>query len=446
VGGGRAPDALLAAAGERGQSVAVILFDLDNFKTINDLNGHLAGDALLVATAERVSALLPPDSVLARLGGDEFTCVVAFEPNRRETVDLLAADLIREAALPVEYEGIELETTVSAGIACSDCSRSADGRCDARSLIHGADVAMYHAKKRGRNCFFWFEPEMANELRFRGELETGIRRGLARGEFVPFYEQQIDLESGDLVGFEMLARWKSPALGVVNPEIFIPIAEEIGVIAELSEYLIAEALRDAAKWDPALTLSVNISPVQLRDPWFAQRILKLLVEANFPPHRLDIEITESCLHDDIAVVRSLITSLKNQGIAISLDDFGTGYSSLAQLQALPFDRLKIDRSFVAKLGNDKDNATIIQAITSMGEGMSMPITAEGIESEAVLNELRALGKFKGQGYLYGRPIDAAQVRTMLAERGLLLHDAERDTLLELRPAAPAETPKSGTHG
>jgi predicted signal transduction protein with EAL and GGDEF domain len=393
-----------------------------------------------------VSALLPAGSVLARLGGDEFTCVVPFERSHPEAIDRIAADLIREAARPVSHHGGELETTVSVGIACSDRSSAAEARADARTLIHEADVAMYHAKKQGRNCAFWFEPTMADELRLRCELETGIRRGLARGEFVPFYEQQIDLETGNLVGFEMLARWRSPNLGLVNPEIFIPIAEEIGVIAELSEQLISQALSDASQWDPSLSLSVNISPIQLRDPWFAQRMLKLLVEANFPPHRLDIEITESCLLDDIAVVRSLVTSLKNQGISISLDDFGTGYSGLSQLQSLPFDRLKIDRSFVSSLGQNKESATIVEAISSLGEGMSLPITAEGIESEAVLNELKALGKFKGQGYFYGRPVEAAQVRAMLAERGLLLHDPERDTLLDLRPGSSEDTPKSGTHG
>ena len=438
-------DDLLAAAKIRGHAVAFLLFDLDNFKTINDLNGHVAGDALLNAAALRVSALLPAESVLARLGGDEFAAVVVFDPSSPATIDRLADRLLETVAKPIEHDGLSIETTISIGIASSDKTRSGDGRIDAQALLHNADIAMYHAKKQGRNCHYWFEPEMANELRFRSELETGIRRGLTRGEFVPFYEQQIDLETGDLVGFEMLARWQSPALGLVSPDIFIPIAEEIGVIAEMSEQLIAQALRDAAAWDPSLTISVNISAIQLRDPWFAQRILKLLVEANFPANRLEIEITESCLHENIGVVRSLITSLKNQGVAISLDDFGTGYSSLAQLRSLPFDRIKIDRSFVSSINASKDASTIVKSITSLGEGMNLPITAEGIESREVLDELRTMGKFKGQGYLYGRPVDAAAVATMLAQKGLLIH--ERTTLLDLKPAGPIETPKwSGTHG
>ena len=213
------------------------------------------------------------------------------------------------------------------------------------------------------------------------------------------------------------------------------------MIAELSEQLIAQALRDANEWEPSLTLSVNISPIQLRDPWFAQKLLKLLVEANFPPSRLDIEITETCLHENIGVVRSLVTSLKNQGISISLDDFGTGYSSLAQLRSLPFDRIKIDRSFVSTLASSKESSTIVQAITSLGEGMNMPITAEGIENIEVLAELRTLGKFRGQGFLYGRPETAAQVRRMLATKGRLLSDDKETTALDLRPAGPVDLPK-----
>ena len=438
-------DELLAVAKSRGHAVAFLLFDLDNFKTINDLNGHVAGDALLNAAALRVSGLLPAESVLARLGGDEFAAVVVFDSANPMAIDRLADRLLETVAKPIKHDGLSLETTISIGIASSDKTRGGDGLIDAQALLHNADIAMYHAKKQGRNCHYWFEPEMANELRFRSELETGIRRGLTRGEFVPFYEQQIDLETGDLVGFEMLARWQSPALGLVSPDIFIPIAEEIGVIAEMSEHLIAQALRDASMWAPSLTLSVNISAIQLRDPWFAQRILKLLVEANFPASRLEIEITESCLHENIGVVRSLITSLKNQGVAISLDDFGTGYSSLAQLRSLPFDRIKIDRSFVSSINASKDASTIIKSITSLGEGMNLPITAEGIESREVLDELRTMGKFKGQGYLYGRPVDAGTVAVMLAEKGLLIQD--HTTELDLKPRGPVDAPKwSGTHG
>ena len=438
---GPATDQLLAAARRKSQQVAFLMLDLDNFKSINDIHGHLAGDALLIETARRVRRLLPAEAVLARLGGDEFACVVPYDPAFSDAIDRLAEQLIGVVAEPLDHNGLRMEVTMSIGIVSCQGATASDGRSDAQALLHNADIAMYHAKKQGRNRHYWFEPTMENELRFRSELETGIRRGLTRGEFVPFYEQQVDLESGHLSGFEMLARWNSPTLGFVSPEIFIPIAEEIGVIAEMSEQLIAQALRDATEWESSLTLSVNISPIQLRDPWFAQKLLKLLVEANFPPSRLDIEITETCLHENIGVVRGLITSLKNQGISISLDDFGTGYSSLAQLRSLPFDRIKIDRSFISTLVSSKESSTIVQAITSLGEGMNMPITAEGIESHEVLAELRTLGKFRGQGFLYGRPENAAQVRKLLASKGRLVGDDVESTALDLRPAGPVDVPK-----
>jgi EAL domain-containing protein (putative c-di-GMP-specific phosphodiesterase class I) len=233
-----------------------------------------------------------------------------------------------------------------------------------------------------------------------------------------------------LAGFEMLARWKSPTLGVVSPELFVPVAEEIGLIAQISEQLIRKALLDARNWDPRLTLSVNISPIQLRDAWFAQKLLKLLVEANFPPNRLEIEVTESCLHENIGLVRSMITSLQNQGVTVSLDDFGTGYSSLSQLRSLPFDRIKIDRSFVSTVLDSPESVTIIQSIISLGQGLGLPITAEGIESREVLAKMRELGKFQGQGYLYGYPEPAEETEVELAQLNLLLEP--------LAPARPAE--------
>jgi predicted signal transduction protein with EAL and GGDEF domain len=363
-------------------------------------------------------AALPSEALVARIGGDEFACVVPFDPAKREAVDRLTERLIEQVGRPVLCNDNEVETTISAGLTRSD--GDGDGGVDAQTLLHMADIAMYQAKKQGRNCHLWFDPSMESELRLRSELENGIRRGIPAGEFVPYYEKQIDLASGELVGFEMLARWNSPNLGVINPDIFISVAEEIGLIADLSESVIRQALSDARGWDPRLTLSVNISPVQLRDPWFAQKILKLLVEANFPPSRFEIEITESSLHENIGLVRSMITSLKNQGVQISLDDFGTGYSSLTQLRSLPFDRIKIDRSFVTSLPGNRESATIVQSIVSLGEGLGLPITAEGIENEEVLTELRRFGDFKGQGYLYGRPATAEATGEELAQLDLLL--------------------------
>ncbi len=414
-----ATEALIAASSERGELVAFIMIDIDNFKRINDANGHGVGDLVLQECARRIEELLPERGLLARLGGDEFACVVPFHAGMAERIDEFAERITGAVARPVPHGEQTIEVTVSVGVARSDGACDPERPVDAAELLHMADVAMYQAKKAGKNRFFWFERPMESELRFRSELETAMRAGIRKGEFVPYYEQQIDLESGTISGFEMLARWQSPRFGLVGPEAFIPIAEDIGVIGELSERLIAEALRDAQGWDPRLTLAVNISPVQLRDPWFAQKLLKLLIEARFPPSRLEIEVTESCLQENIGLVRSLITSLKNQGVRISLDDFGSGYSSLAQLRTLPFDRIKIDRSFVTAIPGNRDSATIVEAINSLGEGLGLPITAEGVKNKAVVEALKQIGSFTAQGYLYGRPEPAAMMRKRLSALDLL---------------------------
>ena len=430
-------ESLRARATLRGDAIAYCMIDVDKFKQINDMHGHSTGDAVLVMLCERVCALLPRETRLARLGGDEFAFVMAYPPAQRERVDDLVIRLFEELSRPFQLPNTTIEMTASIGLAAD---HEPDGRIglevDAAALMHQADMALYHAKKEGRNRYFWFEASMEHELRFRNELETGIRRGIALGEFVPYYEQQIDVQSGALVGFEMLARWRSPQLGLISPEIFVPIAEEIGVINALSETLMEQAFIDAREWDDSLTLSVNISPVQLRDPWFAQRLLKLLVETNFPPQRLEIEITESCLHENIGLVRTMITSLRNQGVQISLDDFGTGYSSLEQLRNLPFDRIKIDRSFISELRNPSGHSRIVEAIVSMCRGLELPLTAEGVEDEDILNALKSMGRLKAQGYLYGQPEDADDVRARLNAAGRMTattHDiapAVSDAVLE----------------
>lgn len=421
-----ATDALLQSARASERHVAFVMLDLDNFKLINDLNGHLVGDAVLLATAERITALLPPESLVARFGGDEFACVVPYGFGTPERVDQFIARLIDSVAEPVESEGVSVEITMSVGVATS-VPEAGDAMLDAQALMHRADIAMYHAKKQGKNCYFWFEPAMESELRFRNELETGIRRGILNREFVPFYDQQIDLETGELTGFQMLARWNSPQLGFVSPEIFIPVGEEIGLIGELFETLIDQALIDAKGWHPKLTLSINISPVQLRDPWFAQKLLKLLVTHSFPPQRLDLEITDSLLHENIAMVRSLMTSLRNQGVQFSLDEFGTGNSSLAQMRTLTFDRLKIERGVVTGLYDADARNKIVSAILSLGEGLELPVTAEASGDTQVLSTLRKMGKLKAQGYRHGRPEDAAAVRQRLSQKGLLVADGATST-------------------
>ncbi len=414
-------DQVREVARDNDEIVAFVMIDVDNFKQINDMHGHSVGDQVLVMIANRLREELPHDAKLARLGGDEFGFIAPFDPKSPGRIDDLILRLFEKVTPSFELEGINLENTISIGVASdAEALQGKTAIPDSDELMHRADIAMYHAKKQGKNRQFWFEPTMEAELRFRNELEVGIRRGISNREFVPYYEQQIDLETGGLVGFEMLARWHSPQLGIVNPDIFIPIAEEIGIITDISDQLMKQAFRDATEWDNRLTLSINVSPVQLRDPWFAQKLLKLLVEYNMPPKRLEVEITESCLHDNIGMVRSMITSLRNQGVKISLDDFGTGYSSLEQLRTLPFDRLKIDRSFVRELNDSSAPSTIVDAIVSLGRGLDMPITAEGIEDEKALAALRQMGPLKGQGYLYGRPEPIELVRERLRSIGLLI--------------------------
>ena len=435
-----AVDIMIDQCEQNGQALALIMIDLDNFKQVNDLNGHKSGDQVLQQAATRIRSLLPRGGLLARLGGDEFTCVFPFDARAPERVEQIANRLIEKVSKPIEIGGQIAEVTISLGISASERSgQPAGGDVDAKALMHKADIAMYHAKKQGKNRFFWFESSMESELRFRNEMIQGLRRGIEKGEFVPFYEQQIDLETGKLVGFEMLARWNSPDFGIVGPDIFIPIAEEMGLIGDLSEQLIVQAFTDAKSWAPELTLSVNISPVQMRDPWFSQKLLKLLIEHNFPPQRLEIEITESCLHENIGMVRTMIASLQNQGVHVSLDDFGTGYASLSQLSSLPFDRLKIDRSFVKELSGSNSGAKIVQAMVSMSDGLHMPVTAEGIEDEKILEALKTLGKMKGQGYHYGLPENGEAVRKRLAESGQLAQEVPARTGTAEDPAPESRT-------
>nr|WP_255630863.1 EAL domain-containing protein [Novosphingobium sp. FKTRR1] len=419
-------EALAHHAAMTGKELVVAVIDLDRFKRSNDAHGHQVGDALLVETARRLAGLLPKGSLLGRMGGDEFVTATILAPasaaaggadTNGSDPDELGKAIAEGLGQPIDTHGIRVPVSASIGLARAIPENGKSVARLVQDLLHRADLAMYQAKRNGRDRFCWFDPTMENELQYRANLEQALRDGIALGEFVPFYERQVDIESGDLIGFEMLARWQSPVHGLVMPDVFIPIAEDLGLIAELSERLIRQALADARSWPDHLVLAVNISPRQLRDPWFSQRLLKLLLEAGFPPSRLDVEITESCLHENIGVVRTLITSLRNQGVKISLDDFGTGYSSIAQLRSLPFDRIKIDRSFVTSMGDNRDSDTIVSAIASLGQGLGLPITAEGVETEPVRAMLCRMGLLRGQGYLYGTPVCAADVGRDLVAMG-----------------------------
>lgn len=407
---------LSARASRRGKSVAFLMIDLDGFKKINDIYGHDSGDLLLREIADRMRDVVPPSSVIARLGGDEFGVCMVFEPEYPESVDHIAEDLVETLARPVPIG--DSAQTVTASIGISRPERDCDS---IDMLMRRADIALYAAKKNGRNGYSWFENGMEVELRSRNSLEGDIRAAIPNDEFVPFFEQQIDLATGELVGFEMLARWVSPVRGLISPDDFIPVAEETGMIGDLSMSIIRKAMLEAKNWDPKLTISINISPVQLKDPWLAQKIVKLLVETGFPASRLEVEITESSLFKNLSLAQSIIGSLKNQGIRIALDDFGTGYSSLAHLRALPFDRIKIDRSFVSSMLENAESAAIVNAIAGLGASLQVPITAEGIEDENIIQKLRELGCSKGQGWLFGQPLNIDQVRVLLLQKNLLPH-------------------------
>ena len=407
---------LSARASRRGKSVAFLMIDLDGFKKVNDIYGHDCGDLLLREIADRMRDVVPPSSVLARLGGDEFGICVMFEPEYPETIDQIAEELVDAIARPVPMS--ESSQTVTASIGISRPEHDCDS---IDMLMRRADIALYAAKKSGRNRYSWFDNGMEIEIRSRNSLEGDIRSAIANDEFVPFFEQQIDLNTGELVGFEMLARWVSPVRGLISPYDFIPVAEETGMIGDLSMNIVRKALLEAKNLDPKLTMSVNISPVQLKDPWLSQKIVKILVETGFPANRLEVEITESSLFQNLALAQSIVGSLKNQGIRIALDDFGTGYSSLAHLRALPFDRIKIDRTFISSMLDNAESAAIVNAIAGLGLSLQVEVTAEGIEDENVIARLKELGCGQGQGWLYGQPLNSDQVRTLLIKKDMLPH-------------------------
>ncbi len=423
--------ALLSTTTRRGKALAMMMLDLDNFKNINDVNGHAVGDALIRAVANELSSLVPPNALLARLGGDEFACAFPFDIGNPEIVDKVSESVVARLGQPLMADGVHVHISCSVGIA----ETAVD--CDSIDLLmRRADIAMYAAKQQGRNRYAWFDVVMETDLQTRNELESGMRRAIPAGEFEPYFEQQIDLTTGRLHGFEVLARWNHPTQGIIPPDKFIPIAEETGMISDLSFSVIRKAFEEARDWDNSLIISINISPTQLRDPWLAQKLVKLLVETGFSPHRLEVEITESSLFDNLSLAQSIVGSLKNQGIRLALDDFGTGYSSLAHLRALPFDCIKIDKSFVTSLVENQESAAIVNAIARLGETLNMKVTAEGIEDGAIEERLRELGCHKGQGWLYGRPLSMTQVRAHLAERNLL--PAVRDDFKKTVSAAEAD--------
>src|SRR4051794_10950681 len=402
---------LCADAGQRRDHLVVISFQIHRFKTVNDQHGYETGDRLLKTISVALVDEFGPNSILARLSGDEFAVALALRSNEMKRADELADAVLRIVSRPLLFEERIIQVGAFAGIASA---AAPDARIP--DILRRADIAMDHARSGRVARPVWFDAGMERALIAHGEIEQGIRFGLEHGQFVPHFEPQVDLKTGDIVGFEVLARWIHPLSGVIGPDVFIPVAEEIGLIGRLSDQVIGEALRQAASWDPEVKISVNISPFQFADGWLAQRIVKTLAETGFPAERLVIEITESSLFADLELARSIVTSLKNQGIRLALDDFGTGFSSLSHLRSLPFDIIKIDRSFITNINSKRESTAIVRAVTTLAAALQVPVCVEGIEDEDSYRTVVRLGCEIGQGWYFGKPMPAEGARELLDAR------------------------------
>ena len=398
-------DTLRAALAARRpeDSFPIMLIDLDRFKPVNDVHGHAAGNAVLCAVADRLRDLVPPGGTVARLGGDEFVALLPTGQDQEALGDL-AQRMIAAVRRPIPWNHGQVEVDATIGIALATPDNQ-----EPETLLHAADVAMYLGKREGRGTFRFFHAAMDLALQARAQLESDLRRAITRGEIAPYYQPIVSLPDQDLAGFEVLARWNHPTRGVIAPDDFIPTAEETGLISDLYYSLLRQACLDAQSWPPHLQLAVNISARQLKDHQLPARTLAILTETGFAPSRLEAEITESALINDLDAARSILTSLQNLGVTIALDDFGTGYSSLYHVSELKFNKLKIDKSYVTTLKQGSERAKLVDAIIQLGASLSLQTTAEGIETDANLDWLSDQGCNFGQGYFFGHPMpkDAA---------------------------------------
>jgi len=388
----------LGLVGPDSSAFALMFVDLDRFKPINDVHGHAIGDELLQVIAARLSGCLRDDSFAARLGGDEFA-VLLEGPDGRDGVAAAARRVLHELSAPILVNGLKL--TVGASIGIAMCPE--DGRVAAELLQRG-DAAMLRAKE-DRGAYKFFDSTIDEEMKSKAALETELRVAIPNGDIIPYFQPVLCLDTGALAGYEVLARWPHRERGMISPTHFIPVAEEAGLVDAMFWALLAQACSKALSAPGEFMLAVNISPSQVRDQWFPEKVLRTLRETGFPAQRLEIEVTESAMIGDIQRAKSSLMSLKNQGVKIALDDFGTGYSSLFLLRALPIDKLKIDRSFVSTLTADHENATIVGALVGLGRALGLQVTAEGVEDEATADALRAMGCEFAQGYLFGAAIE-----------------------------------------
>jgi diguanylate cyclase (GGDEF)-like protein/PAS domain S-box-containing protein len=389
----------LAAAVERGTAsgdpFALVCIDLDRFKEVNDVFGHSVGDALLCDVGRRMQKAVD-GAFLARLGGDEFTLIVT-EGKQPASAESMAERLLATVASEIDIGAQHLRIGMSIGVAVFPT----DGK-EASTLLANADAALYRAKAEGRGSIRFFAAEMDKRLRERRALQHELRSAMDRRELVLHYQPQAAI-GGEILGFEALVRWHHPTRGPIPPNVFVPLAEESGLIVELGEWILREACREAAAWPRPLQIAVNLSPIQFRHGDLPSLVHSLLLETGLAPHRLELEVTEGVLIGDFSRALSVLRRLKALGVRIAMDDFGTGYSSLSYLQAFPFDKIKIDRTFIANLVSNENSAAIVRAVIGLGRGLSLPVVAEGVETSEQLAFLAREACDEVQGYLVGRP-------------------------------------------
>ncbi|MFT4116747.1 EAL domain-containing protein [Bradyrhizobium sp.] len=390
-----------------GNPFAILYIDVDEFKGVNDSLGHEVGDELLRQVANRLRACVSGNDLVARLGGDEFAIVKAGTKDQAELTEL-AERILKALRTPVNCKGQEIPTDASIGIAVAP-----DHGDNLDDLLKRADLAMYAAKSEGRGTFRIFIPEYDAKARQRRQLELDLRQALARGEFEVHYQPLVDLAANVVTGCEALLRWRHPERGMISPADFIPVAEETGMIGEIGEWVLKQACTEAAGWPGQIHVAVNVSPVQFRAKTLALKVAAALAESGLAPGRLELEVTETVLIRDDEEALTILQQLRELGVRIALDDFGTGYSSLSYLHRFPFDKIKIDRSFISDIGEPEDSSPIVQAVVHMAAARHMATTAEGVETEAQREVLRQLGCSQMQGWLFSPAVPAAKLKQLL---------------------------------
>src|SRR5450755_2150161 len=400
--------ALLATPDQAASAAAVLILDLDRFKAINDSLGASVGDALLGVVAERIRSAIGHADVAARFGGDEFGIVQIGRP-QPQSAAALAKRLVDLLGRSYIVEGHLLNVGASVGIALTP----ADGR-NTDQILKNADLALNRAKQRGQDSYRFFETAMDEQMQAHRGLELDFRRALALREFAIVYQPQLNLGSKRITGFEALLRWHNPKRGLVSPADFIPLAEEIGLIVPIGEWVIRTACSEAAGWPQPLSVAVNVSAVQFGSPNLVSTVLSALAESGLDPRRLELEITESVLVGDHRAALDVLLKVRELGVRVSMDDFGTGYSSLSYLRSFPFDKIKIDQSFVRDLAERPDSIAIIRAVTGLGQSYGITTTAEGVETQEQLDQMRAEGCSEVQGYFYSKPVPAGEIAQLLA--------------------------------